>query len=75
MQRRETRQCTHVTVDKFTGPGPTGPSVATLIFQADRVVTSDFPDVPVQLEKVSVLRTVTRGTDGLWRVGAPELAG
>lgn len=75
LQRKETRQCTRIVVKRFDGPGPSGPTVTTLIFQADRVVTSDFPDVPAQLEKVSELRTLTRGTDDLWRIGAPELAG
>lgn len=75
VQRQETRQCREVSVKAFAGPGPKGPTVATLIFQADRVVTSDFPDVGVRVEKFTELRTLSRGTDGLWRVGPPELAG
>lgn len=75
VQRQETRQCREVSVKPFAGPGPKGPTVATLIFQADRIVTSDFSDVGVQVEKFTELRTLTRGADGLWRVGPPELAG
>lgn len=72
---RQTRVCLDVTVGPFDGPAPTGPTSTTLLFQANRVVTSDLPDATTTVEKVSELRTMSRGRDGLWSVGPPVMAG
>lgn len=72
---RENRVCLDVTVEPFDGPAPTGPTSITLLFQANRVVTSDSPTASTMLEKVSELRTMSRGRDGLWSVGPPVMAG
>lgn len=72
---RETRVCLDMSVEPFDGPAPTGPSSTTLLFQANRVVTSDLPTASTMVEKVSELRTMSRGKDGLWSVGPPVMAG
>jgi len=75
VKARQTRRCSHLSVEKFTGPAPSGPATAVMVFQADRIVTSDQPGVAVTVEKVNEPRTMSRGADGLWSVGPVKLAG
>lgn len=75
VKARQTRRCSHLSVEKFTGPAPSGPATAVMVFQADRTVTSDRPGTTATVEKVNELRTMNRGADGLWSVGPVKMAG
>ena len=76
VKARQTRRCSHLSVEKFTGPAPSGPTTAVMVFQADRIVTSDRPGAAATtVEKVNELRTMNRGDDGLWSVGPVKMAG
>ncbi|MGI8418239.1 MAG: hypothetical protein ACR2P2_18985 [Nakamurella sp.] len=76
VKARQTRRCSHLSVEKFTGPAPSGPATTVMVFQADRTVTSDRPGTTATtVEKVNELRTMSRGDDGLWSVGPVKMAG
>ncbi len=76
VKARQTRRCSHLSVEKFAGPAPSGPATVVMVFQADRIVTSDRPGaVAATVEKVNELRTMSRGDDGLWFVGPVMVAG
>jgi len=75
VKARQTRRCSHLSVEKFAGPAPSGPATVVMVFQADRIVTSDRPGAATTVEKVNELRTMSRGDDGLWFVGPVKLAG
>jgi hypothetical protein len=76
VKARQIRLCSHLSVEKFAGPAPSGPATAVMVFQADRIVTSDRPGAAAAtVEKVNELRTMTRGADGLWFVGPVKMAG
>lgn len=75
VRAQQTRLCANVAVGKFTGPAPTGPATATLVFTADRIVTSERPGFTAVIEKITELRTMTLGRDQLWSVGPILMAG
>lgn len=75
VKARQIRRCSHLSVEKFAGPAPSGPATVVMVFQADRIVTSEQPGVAVTVEKVNELRTMNRGDDGLWSVGPVKMAG
>lgn len=76
VKARQTRRCSHLSVEKFAGPAPSGPATVVMVFQADRIVTSDRPGAAAAtVEKVNELRTMSRGDDGLWFVGPVKMAG
>lgn len=75
VKARQTRRCSHLSVEKFAGPAPSGPTTAVMVFQADRIVTSDRPGAATTVERVNELRTMTRGADALWSVGPVKMAG
>lgn len=75
VKARQTRRCSHLSVEKFAGPAPSGPATVVMVFQADRIVTSEQPGAAATVEKVNEPRTMTRGADALWSVGPVRMAG
>ncbi len=75
VKARQIRRCSHLSVEKFAGPAPSGPATVVMVFQADRIVTPEQPGAAATVEKVNELRTMSRGDDGLWSVGPVKMAG